>query len=129
MEKLKTLEEIKEQFATKSKDEIIEMFYNSSKTALELEVKNKDLQKSVEQIYEDYKDIGKMFFDLDEKVQNIIKQLNKEYEQLTDSVKRYEEMRRNCQDGFYFNSYQTSIHKLNAKRETIKSIIEMLEEK
>lgn len=75
MEKLKTLEEIKEQFATKSKDEIIEMFYNSSKTALELEVKNKDLQKSVEQIYEDYQDIGKMFFDLDEKVQNIIKQI------------------------------------------------------
>jgi len=75
--------------------------------------KRKETDKAVEQTYDDY--------------QNIIQQLKIEYEQLTQSVKRYEEMRRNCQaDSFYKKSYQTSIHKLNAKRETISNIIDLL---
>lgn len=92
--------------------------------------KRKEADESVWQIYLDYQDIGNMYFDLDEKVQNIINNLKAEYKELTQSVKRYEEMRRNCQaDSFYKKSYQITIHKLNAKRETIKSIIEILEDK
>lgn len=62
-----------------------------------------------------------------ENYKTIIQQLKTEYEQLTQSVKRYEEMRRNCKDDFYMKSYQTTIHRLNAKREKISNIIDLLE--
>lgn len=64
---------------------------------------------------------------LENKVKEVIQQLKIKYEQLTQSVKRYEDMRRNCKDEFYLKSYQTSIHRLNAKRETISNIIDLLE--
>lgn len=89
--------------------------------------KRKEADKAVGQIYNDYQDIGKMYFYLDEKRQNIIQQLKTKYEQLTQSVRRYEKMRRNCKDEFYLKSYQTTIHRLNAKRETISNIIDLLE--
>lgn len=64
---------------------------------------------------------------LENKVKEVKQQLKIEYEKLTESVKRYEDMRRNCKDEFYLKSYQTTIHKLNAKRETIRNIIDLLE--
>lgn len=90
--------------------------------------KRKEADKAEGKYKNDYQDIGKMYFYLDEKRQNIIQQLKTKYEQLTQSVKRYEEMRRNCRlDSFYKKSYQTTIHRLNAKRETISNIIDLLE--
>ena len=62
-----------------------------------------------------------------DKLKEVKQQLKIEYEKLTESVKRYENMRRNCKDEFYLKSYQTTIHKLNAKRETISNIIDLLE--
>lgn len=48
------------------------------------------------------------------------------YDVYTNEVKYYEKERRNAPDSFYKKSYQTQIHKYNAKRELIKEIINWL---
>lgn len=59
--------------------------------------------------------------------QKLIEKLEKDNEQDTESVKRYEKMRRNCKDdSFYKKSYQTSIHKLNARRSLRSDILKIL---
>lgn len=59
--------------------------------------------------------------------QKLIEKLEKANEEDTESVKYYEKMRRNCQaDSFYKKSYQTQIHKLNAKREVRRNILSIL---
>lgn len=63
---------------------------------------------------------------LENEMKELIQQLKTKYEQLTQSVKKYEEMRRNCTDEFYLKSYQITIHRLNAKREIISEIIDKL---
>lgn len=59
--------------------------------------------------------------------QKLIDKLEKDNGQDTESVKRFEEMRRSCKDdSFYKKSYQTSIHKLNARRGIRSEILEIL---
>lgn len=58
--------------------------------------------------------------------QKLIEKLEKDNIRDTESVKRYEEMRRNCTNEFYLKSYQTTIHKLNAKREVRSAILSMI---
>ena len=48
------------------------------------------------------------------------------YDDYTNKVKYYEKVRRHTTDSFYKKSYQTHIHKYNAKRELIKEIINWL---
>ena len=48
------------------------------------------------------------------------------YHDYTDKVKYYEKERRNTTDSFYKKSYQTQIHKYNAKRELIKELIKWI---
>jgi dsDNA-specific endonuclease/ATPase MutS2 len=60
-------------------------------------------------------------------VDTLISGLKTDYKEYTEQVKHYEEMRRNTPSDFYRHSYQTTIHKLNAKREYIKSILKILE--
>lgn len=48
------------------------------------------------------------------------------YDDYTNKVKYYEKERRNTTDSFYKKSYQTQIHKYNAKRELIKELINWL---
>lgn len=56
--------------------------------------------------------------------------LNDKLENYKDKVKYWENARRNLKDDdtFYKRSYQTTIHKYNAKIETIKEILEMIGE-
>ncbi|MGN1269360.1 MAG: hypothetical protein ACI4UU_00600 [Clostridia bacterium] len=59
--------------------------------------------------------------------QKLIDKLEKANREDTESVKYYEKMRRSCQeDSFYKKSYQTQIHKLNAKREVRRNILSIL---
>ena len=48
------------------------------------------------------------------------------YDDYTTKVKYYEKERRYISDSFYKKSYQTQIHKYNAKRELIKELINWL---
>lgn len=48
------------------------------------------------------------------------------YDDYTTKVKYYEKERRYTIDSFYKKSYQTQIHKYNAKRELIKELINWL---
>lgn len=48
------------------------------------------------------------------------------YDDYTTKVKYYEKERRYTSDSFYKKSYQTQIHKYNAKRELIKELINWL---
>lgn len=48
------------------------------------------------------------------------------YDDYTTKVKYYEKERRYTSNSFYKKSYQTQIHKYNAKRELIKEIINWL---
>lgn len=75
----------------------------------------------------DVKELLQYIEQLENEIKELIQQLKIEYKQLTQSVKRYEEMRRKCKDEFYKKSYQTQIHKLNAKRETILADRERLQ--
>lgn len=63
-----------------------------------------------------------------QKVKEIILYLENINVENNESVKRFEKMRRNANDDFYKDSYQKSIHRLNAKIETRKSIIEILQD-
>lgn len=60
------------------------------------------------------------------KYDELIEMLEKENEDDTFWVKRFEEKRRNTTDEFYKKSYQTTIHQLNAKRETRREILAIL---
>ena len=57
---------------------------------------------------------------------NLIAFLEKSLDEMQEKVRTYENMRRGCNDKFYKKSYQTTIHKLNAKRETMTNILKML---
>ena len=46
------------------------------------------------------------------------------YNIYTEVVRQYEKQRRNTENEFYKKSYQTTIHKFNARREEIKGILE-----
>jgi len=75
---------------------------------------------TVEKLWNEYKKQNNLVDTLKEK-------LKQDYADYIESVKRYEEMRRNTTSEFYTHSYQTTIHKLNAKREYIISILKELE--
>lgn len=60
----------------------------------------------------------------EDKYKELMYKLRTSYINYTDAVRHYENQRRNTEDEFYKKSYQTSIHKLNAKRELIKYILE-----
>lgn len=66
--------------------------------------------------------------DLEQRKEKLEQMLTKNNERDRESVQRFEEMRRDIKDSFYKRSYQTSIHKLNAKREVRKSILDFLKE-
>lgn len=56
----------------------------------------------------------------------LLNKLKTLYDNYTNEVKYYEKERRNTTDSFYKKSYQTQIHKYNAKRELIKELINWL---
>lgn len=63
-----------------------------------------------------------------EKLDKLKKILTQEYDKYTKNVRYYENMRRNVDSNFYRRSYQTTIHKYNAKRELLKEVLRMIEE-
>ena len=71
--------------------------------------------------------IIEMFYNQGLTIIELIETLKRNNEEDKCSVQIYERMRRNCKNEFYKKSYQTSIHKLNAKREVRKGILELLE--
>lgn len=60
----------------------------------------------------------------EDKYKELMYRLKLRYNIYTEAVSHYENQRRNIEDEFYKKSYQTSIHKFNAKREEIKGILE-----
>lgn len=60
----------------------------------------------------------------EDKYKELMYRLKLRYNIYTEAVSHYEKQRRNTEDEFYKKSYQTSIHKFNAKREEIKGILE-----
>lgn len=56
----------------------------------------------------------------------LLNKLKTLYDDYTNKVKYYEKERRDTTDSFYKKSYQTQIHKYNAKRELIKELINWL---
>jgi hypothetical protein len=60
-------------------------------------------------------------------VDTIREKLKRDYDYYTEKIKIYEDMRRYTTSDFYKQSYQSTIHKFNAKREYIKSNLEILE--
>lgn len=60
----------------------------------------------------------------EDKYKELMYRLKLRYNIYTEAVRHYENQRRNTEDEFYKKSYQTSIHKFNAKREEIKGILE-----
>lgn len=56
----------------------------------------------------------------------LLNKLKTLYDDYTNTVKYYEKERRNTTNSFYKKSYQTQIHKYNAKRELIKELINWL---
>ncbi len=88
--------------------------------------------KTLEQLKKEFKNISKdsiieMFYNQSLTLIKLIDILERNNERDKYSVQRFEEMRRNCKEEFYKKSYQIQIHKLNAKREVRKSILELLE--
>ncbi len=88
--------------------------------------------KTLEQFKREFKHTGKdkiieMFYNQGLIIIELIEILKQNNKKDKCSVQRYEKMRRNCEDEFYKKSYQTSIHKLNAKREVRKNILELLD--
>ena len=73
-----------------------------------------------------YKTILQYIQELETEKQKLIETLEKANEEDTEKVKYYEKMRRNTTSEFYKKSYQTNIHKLNAKRETRRSILKIM---
>lgn len=85
------------------------------------------LEKEVEEVTIQRNELATILSDKEDDKQKLMEKLEKDNEQDTESVKRFEEMRRNCQaDSFYKKSYQTSIHKLNARRSLRSNILEIL---
>lgn len=60
----------------------------------------------------------------EDKYKELINTLKIRYNIYTNAVSYYENQRICTNSDFYKKSYQTSIHKLNAKREEIKGILE-----
>lgn len=58
--------------------------------------------------------------------QKLIEILEKANKEDTNTVKYYEKQRRLTTDDFYKKSYQTQIHKANARREVRKHILEIV---
>lgn len=88
--------------------------------------------KTLEQFKKEFKHTRKdkiieMFYNQGLTIIELVEILKRNNEEDKRSVQIYEIMRRNCENEFYKKSYQTSIHKLNAKREVRKSILELLE--
>lgn len=88
--------------------------------------------KTLEQFKKEFKHTRKdkiieMFYNQGLTITELIEILKRNNEEDKRSVQVYERMRRNCEDEFYKKSYQTTIHKLNAKREVRNGILELLE--
>ena len=88
--------------------------------------------KTLEQLKKEFRHTKKdkiieMFYNQGLTIIELIEILKQNNEEDKRSVQTYEKMRRNCEDEFYRKSYQTEIHKLNAKREVRKGILELLE--
>ena len=65
-------------------------------------------------------------YQLETEKQKLIETLEKANKEDIEKVKYYEKMRRNTTSEFYKKSYQTIIHKLNAKRETRRNILKIM---
>ena len=88
---------------------------------------SKELTHKQDEYCEHYCSIMSEYRFMTEENQKLIEKLETDNKQDTESVKRFEEMRRSCKDdNFYKKSYQTSIHKLNAKRGIRSEILEIL---
>lgn len=75
--------------------------------------------------YAKYLELKKNSIKLDRLIENI----KQDMKYIKKSVSYHENARRNSSvDSFYYKSHQTNIHKLNAKREYIESILKILEE-
>lgn len=73
---------------------------------------------------------NKKLYNENKKLHNLIEKLKVSEINYRNLVSYYEEQRRECEyDSFYVDSYQTTIHKLNAKRELIKDILNELDVK
>lgn len=103
----------------------------------EIEKAKERISKSLEDVWfgtlysqeendEDEKTLLQYIQELETEKQKLIDILEKANEKDTESVKYYERVRRKTTSDFYKKSYQTTIHKLNAKRETRRSILKIM---
>lgn len=111
----------------KDKERIKELEEENTQYKIIKEIIDNINEATKEELYQAIKDTDSDFIH-SSLIKEIIEKLNRNNKEDTESVKKIEAMRRDTTSDFYKKSYQTSIHKLNAKREVRTSIMSELED-